>query len=80
MQQEPTPSYREVTEVYKVSDGLYLIHFTAMVDGRLAREEHRKCSDCLPPMECEEITASEFQQLLPRARLIRRREYRDAWY
>jgi len=76
----PTSSYREVTEVYKVNNKLYLIHFTAMVDGRLAREEHKKCSDCLPPLECEEITPYEFQQLLPRAKLLRRREFRDAWY
>jgi len=76
----PASSYREVTEVYKVSDKLYLIHFTAYLDGKLAKEEHKKCSDCLPPAECVEITASEFQQLLSRAELIRRREFRDAWY
>ena len=80
MSNTPTSSYREITEVYKVSDELYLVHFTAVIDGKLAREEHRRCSDCLPPAECVEITASEFQQLLPRAELLRVREYRDAWY
>jgi len=76
----PTTSYREVTEFYKVSDKLYLVHFTVYLDGKLAKEEHRRCNDCLPPLECEEITPYEFQQLLPRAELLRVREFRDAWY